>query len=81
MVLKQVTKQENKNGANGANGAQGGSSNSATNGSSSAAAGKTGAFIARQAGGLCFDFNPKDSNMYEIIHRIVFLRFFFLSVN
>lgn len=33
---------------------------------SSAGAGvgvKTTSFISRQAGGLCFDFNPKDSNM------------------
>ncbi|KAJ3091377.1 WD repeat-containing protein 78 [Quaeritorhiza haematococci] len=36
---------------------------------------KSGAFIARQSGGLCFDFNPKDSNMYLVgtddghIHR------------
>ena len=24
---------------------------------------KSSSFITRQAGGLCFDFNPKDSNM------------------
>ncbi|KAJ3326968.1 WD repeat-containing protein 78 [Blyttiomyces sp. JEL0837] len=27
---------------------------------------KTSAFIARQAGGLCFDFNPRDSNIYLV---------------
>jgi hypothetical protein len=25
---------------------------------------KTGAFISSLAGGLCFDFNPNDSNQY-----------------
>ncbi|KAI9099413.1 WD40-repeat-containing domain protein [Phlyctochytrium arcticum] len=38
-------------------------------------ASKPGSFIARQSGGLCFDFNPKDSNIYMVgtddghIHR------------
>ncbi|KAI9009825.1 WD40-repeat-containing domain protein [Gaertneriomyces semiglobifer] len=41
----------------------------------SAAGTKAGSFIARQSGGLCMDFNPKDSNIYMVgtddghIHR------------
>jgi hypothetical protein len=27
----------------------------------------TNSFIARQTGGLCFDFNQKDTNMYDLI--------------
>ncbi|KAJ3166366.1 WD repeat-containing protein 78 [Irineochytrium annulatum] len=63
MTLKRVTRQQEIK-ATGA-----GSINSSTGGS------KTSAFIARQAGGLCFDFNPNDSNIYLVgtedghIHR------------
>ena len=33
---------------------------------SSKAAEKTSSFVARQTGGLCFDFNTKDSNIYLV---------------
>ena len=56
MTLKRVTKQEDAR----TSGSAGGGSGSA----GGAAAIKNTAFIARQAGGLCFDFNPKDTNTY-----------------
>ncbi|KAJ1532457.1 WD repeat-containing protein 78, partial [Nowakowskiella sp. JEL0078] len=61
MSLKRVSKQETLK-------------NTSNNGKISANPSKS-AFIARQAGGLCFDFNPKDSNVYLVgteeghIHR------------
>jgi hypothetical protein len=51
MVLKRVTKQK-------ANQGKSDTSGNAENTNSS--------FIARQTGGLCFDFNSKDSNTYAI---------------
>ncbi|KAJ3227804.1 WD repeat-containing protein 78 [Clydaea vesicula] len=61
MTLKRVNKQENKSvGSNSGN---------------MISTSKTGAFISRLAGGLCFDFNPKDPNIYIVgtddghIHR------------
>ncbi|KND02527.1 uncharacterized protein SPPG_02986 [Spizellomyces punctatus DAOM BR117] len=65
MSLKRVTKQQEiKAGA-----AAGTAAGSAGSGN------KPGSFIARQSGGLCFDFNPKDNNIYMVgtddghIHR------------
>ena len=61
MTLKRVTKQQESKGA--------------TNTSNALSSAKTGAFISRLAGGLCFDFNPEDSNTYIVgtddgnIHR------------
>lgn len=34
--------------------------------SQSSSTSKSASFIARQSGGLCFDFNPKDSNIYLV---------------
>ncbi|KAJ3110400.1 WD repeat-containing protein 78 [Phlyctochytrium bullatum] len=62
MTLKRVTRQqEAKPGAAPAQPGAGGSNTGAGANNSS----KTSAFIARQAGGLCFDFNPNDSNIYN----------------
>ncbi|RKO92733.1 WD40-repeat-containing domain protein [Blyttiomyces helicus] len=58
MTLKRVTRQQEGKGEGGSAGGGSGA------GSGAAAAIKSSAFIARQAGGLCFDFNPKDSNTY-----------------
>ncbi|KAJ3411503.1 WD repeat-containing protein 78 [Chytridiales sp. JEL 0842] len=65
MVLKQVTRQEKKGGAGSAG--QGGMAGAATgSGGAAASGGRTGTFISRQSGGLCFDFNPRDSNIYLV---------------
>ncbi|KAJ3057278.1 WD repeat-containing protein 78 [Rhizophlyctis rosea] len=71
MTLKRVTKQEDAKTSGGVTGPRSGEGGSG----SGAAAIKNTAFIARQAGGLCFDFNPKDTNTYIVgteqgpIHR------------
>ncbi|KAJ3296363.1 WD repeat-containing protein 78 [Borealophlyctis nickersoniae] len=66
MSLKRVTKQQERKGGAGPAGTGGG-------GGAAAGAIKTSAFIARQAGGLCFDFNPKDSNTLDpaILHSVL----------
>ncbi|KAJ3102385.1 WD repeat-containing protein 78 [Phlyctochytrium planicorne] len=73
MTLKRVTRQQDiKPGAPAAGAAPGNASGS---GGGHTSGSKTSAFIARQAGGLCFDFNPNDSNIYIVgtedgyIHR------------
>ncbi|KAI9343174.1 WD40-repeat-containing domain protein [Obelidium mucronatum] len=64
MVLKRVTKQAPESGGH-----------SGRDGSGHHSHGKPAALISRQAGGLCFDFNSKDRNIYLIgtedghIHR------------
>ncbi|KAJ3024410.1 UNVERIFIED_CONTAM: WD repeat-containing protein 78 [Siphonaria sp. JEL0065] len=64
MVLKRVTKQAPESGGQGGR-----------EGSGHHSHGKPAALISRQAGGLCFDFNSKDRNIYLIgtedghIHR------------
>jgi hypothetical protein len=55
MILKRVNKQQNDSNSSMAAPSQSSGSNSS---------GSKTAFIARHAGGLCFDFNPYDSNMY-----------------
>ncbi|KAJ3072554.1 WD repeat-containing protein 78 [Podochytrium sp. JEL0797] len=66
MVLKRVTKQAPETG---------GASSSRGDGASHGSHAKPVAMISRQAGGLCFDFNPNDRNIYVLgtedghIHR------------
>ncbi|KAJ3247238.1 WD repeat-containing protein 78 [Chytriomyces hyalinus] len=78
MVLKRVTK-KNPDQQTSAGGATAGHSparqGSGGGGESGGSHAKPAAFISRQAGGLCFDFNPTDRNIYLLgtedghIHR------------
>jgi len=47
-------------------------SSSSNNNNSNNKAKKSDAMIAKFAGGLCFDFNPKDSNMYALVYYAVY---------
>ncbi|KAJ3171990.1 WD repeat-containing protein 78 [Geranomyces variabilis] len=52
MTLKRVTEQQD--------------GKAGTSGTTTHSASKPGSFIARQSGGLCFDFSPKDPNAYIV---------------
>eukprot|EP00842_Homolaphlyctis_polyrhiza_P001053 jgi/Hompol1/1949/HPOL_005792-RA len=65
MTLKRLTKQKTTPAAGSGNGGAAGAA-AASGTSGGGGGGKSTSFIARQTGGLCFDFNPKDSNIYLV---------------
>ncbi|KAL2916982.1 hypothetical protein HK105_203414 [Polyrhizophydium stewartii] len=64
MTLKRLTKQKAAPAAASSSGS--GTGSASGSGANGGANGKSTSFIARQTGGLCFDFNPKDSNIYLV---------------
>ncbi|KAI8926599.1 WD40-repeat-containing domain protein [Entophlyctis helioformis] len=66
MTLKRLTKQKAAPAATSASGSGGANTGSGSGAGNSGGGGKSTSFIARQTGGLCFDFNPKDSNIYLV---------------